>query len=199
MSENPHIILASKSAARKMMLENAGLRFEAIAADIDERGIEANFNHSPANLARELARQKALRLAESYPDALVIGSDSLVECEGEVLHKAENTDAALRKLMALSGKTHHLISAVSVAKGRMILWDHVQQASLTMRKFDENFTRHYLETIGKDAALNSVGSYQLEAQGAWLFEKIEGDYFTILGMPLIPLLAYLQDYHGVKL
>lgn len=198
---SPHssIILASKSKSRQAMLAHAGLSVRAVPADIDERAIESKLDHDPQNLARELARQKALAVASEHTDALVIGSDSLVELDGEVLHKAANREEALTKLMKLSGKTHHLISSVAVVKGRIVLWDHTQSAALTMRSFDEDFARRYLDVIGEEAATSCVGSYQLEAHGPWLFEKIEGDYFTILGMPLIALLGYLQDYHEVSL
>ena len=199
MTQAPSLILASKSQSRQMMLRNAGLDVRAVPANIDERGIEASLNKSPADLARELARQKALAVAAEYPDALVIGSDSLVELDGEVLHKAENNEQALIKLLKMSGKTHHLISSVAVVKGRLVLWDHTDSAALRMRNFDGQFVKRYLDAIGEQAATSCVGSYQLEAHGPWLFEKIEGDYFTILGMPLIPLLGYLQDYHEVSL
>ena len=100
--------------------------------------------------------------------------------------------------MTLSGKTHSLISGVAAARGKMVMWDSVQEAKLTMRKFDKDFANAYLDKIG-DAAFDCVGAYQLEALGPWLFEKIEGDYFTILGMPLVKLLSYLQDYHELEL
>ena len=192
------IILASKSASRQQMLNNIGLKFKAIPADIDERSIEEKLESNPQKITKELARQKALAVAAQEKNALVIGSDSIVELDGKVLHKAANKEEALEKLLALSGKTHSLISSVAVVQGRMVLWDTVETAKLTMRKFDENFARTYLNQIG-DAATNCVGAYQLEALGPWLFEKIEGDYFTILGMPLVKLLSYLQDYHELEL
>lgn len=192
------LILASQSASRQEMLKNAGLKFEVIPANLDERAIEEKFSGDPQRVTRELARQKAIAIADQNIDALVIGSDSTVDFRGQCLSKANNKQEALEKLMMLSGRTHHLISSVSVAKGRTIMWDATEVATLTMRKFDEAFARDYLEKIG-DAATSCVGAYQLEALGPWLFEKIEGDYFTILGLPLVKLLSYLQDYHGLKL
>lgn len=192
------LILASQSASRQEMLKNAGLKFEVIPANLDERAIEEKFSGDPQRVTRELARQKAIAIADQNIDALVIGSDSTVDFRGQCLSKANNKQEALEKLMMLSGRTHHLISSVSVAKGRTIMWDATEVATLTMRKFDESFARDYLEKIG-DAATSCVGAYQLEALGPWLFEKIEGDYFTILGLPLVKLLSYLQDYHGLKL
>ena len=195
---NQQIILASKSASRRAMLDNIGLSYTAMPADIDERAIESNFSGDPSALALELASQKALFVSKSNPDTLVIGSDSLVEFEGQVLNKAETDKEALEKILMLAGNTHYLISSVAVVKDGILLWSHTQSASLTMRAFNEDFAQNYIEKIG-DAAMSCVGAYQLESLGPWLFDKIDGDYFTILGMPLINLLSYLQTAHGVKL
>lgn len=198
MKDAPELILASKSASRRAMLDGVDLQYRAIPADIDERAIGDKFAESPKKMATELARKKALFVAKNNPDALVIGSDSLVALEGKVFNKADSPQEAVEKILTLSGKTHHLISAVAVATGGVILWDACDSAAMTMRKFDEHFARDYVAKIG-NAATDCVGAYQLEALGPWLFEKIDGDYFTILGMPLVQLLGYLQDYHGVKL
>ena len=198
MSRAPDLILASKSASRRSMLDGVALQYRAIPADLDERAIGDKYADNPKKMATELARQKALAVARNNPDALVIGSDSLVALDGKIFNKAENPKQAVQKILTLSGKTHHLISAVAVAKGGVILWDSCDSAAMTMRNFDEDFARDYVAKIG-NAATDCVGAYQLEALGPWLFEKIEGDYFTILGMPLVQLLGYLQDYHGVKL
>ncbi len=198
MSAHAPLILASKSASRQSMMKNAGLNFTAIPADIDERALDEKYAGAPQKLARELARQKALHVAKDHAGALVIGSDSLVALDDEIFNKADTKATAVEKLMALRGRTHNLISAVAVAQGGVILWDKIDSAALTMRDFDEGFARDYIEKIG-NAAIECVGAYQLEALGPWLFEKIEGDYFTILGMPLLPLLNYLQDYHEVGL
>ncbi|MFN3700796.1 MAG: Maf family protein [Alphaproteobacteria bacterium] len=200
------VILASKSAARRQMLEQVGLVFDSIPAQIDERAIEARFENSapaatanlsaPEALSQELARQKALFVAKDNPQALVIGSDSVVALGDEILHKAQNMDEAFAKLQRLSGQTHRLISSVAVARGQVVLWSKIETASLTMRQFDAAFLQRYLRRVGPKAALSCVGAYKLEAEGAWLFSEIKGDYHTILGMPLIPLLNYLQDYHA---
>lgn len=195
---NNNIILASKSASRNAMMKNAGIKFKAVPADIDERAIEEKLDNDPHKITRELSRQKALAVAANHKEALVVGSDSVVALDNQILHKAVNKDEALDKLMTLSGKTHSLISGVAVARGKMVMWDSVQEAKLTMRKFDKDFANAYLDKIG-DAAFSCVGAYQLEALGPWLFDKIEGDYFTILGMPLVKLLSYLQDYHELEL
>jgi septum formation protein len=199
------VILASKSAARRQMLEQVGLVFDSIPAQIDERAIEARFENSapaaaslsaPEALSQELARQKALFVAKNSPQALVIGSDSVVALGDEILHKAQNMNEAFAKLQRLSGQTHQLISSVAVARGQVVLWDKTEIASLTMRKLDTASLKLYLERVGPQTALGCVGAYKLEAEGAWLFNEIKGDYHTILGMPLIPLLNYLQDYHA---
>lgn len=195
---NPNLILASKSAARRAMFDNVGLIYTAIPANIDERAVESRQDKSPQRLAKELARQKALNIASDHHNALVIGSDSVVALDDAIMHKANSRQEALDKLMSLSGQTHSLISAVAVAKGNVILWDAVDEARLTMRQFDKDFANTYLDKIG-DAAFSCVGAYQLEALGPWLFEKIEGDYFTILGLPLVKLLSYLQEYHELEL
>ena len=198
MSPAPDLILASKSASRRAMLDSVALQYRAIPADLDERAIGDQYANNPKKMATELARQKALAVAAQNPDALVIGSDSLVALDGKIFNKADTPQEAVQKILTLSGKTHHLISAVAVVKGGVILWDSCDHAAMTMRNFDEDFARDYVAKIG-NAATDCVGAYQLEALGPWLFEKIEGDYFTILGMPLVQLLGYLQDYQGVKL
>ncbi|MAE51557.1 MAG: septum formation protein Maf [Micavibrio sp.] len=198
MSAPEQLILASKSASRRAMLDGVALDYQAMPADLDERAIAQKYTGNPRKMAIELARQKALAVAGNNPDALVIGSDSLVELDGKVYNKADTPEEAVNKILSLSGKTHHLISAVAVARGGIILWDYCDSAAMTMRTFDRDFAQNYIQKIGA-AAMDCVGAYQLEALGPWLFEKIEGDYFTILGMPLVQLLGYLQDYHGVKL
>lgn len=198
MTVPPKLILASKSASRRAMLDGVGLKYRAIPADLDERAIGDKFASDPKKMAIELARQKALAVAKDHPDALVIGSDSLVAMDGKIFNKAGSPQEAVQKLLSLSGKTHYLISAVAVATGGVILWDSCDNAAMTMRNFDQTFARNYVAKIG-DAAMDCVGAYQLEALGPWLFENIEGDYFTILGMPLVQLLGYLQDYHEVTL
>ena len=198
MDAHKKLILASKSASRRAMLDGIALDYQAMPADLDERAIAKKHTGNPRKMAIELARQKALAVAGNNPDSLVIGSDSLVELDGQVYNKADSPEDAVNKILSLSGKTHHLISAVAVAHGGIILWDCCDSAAMTMRTFDRDFAQNYIQKIGA-AAMDCVGAYQLEALGPWLFEKIEGDYFTILGMPLVQLLGYLQDYHGVKL
>ena len=192
------IILASKSAARKALLMNAGLQFEAIPAEIDEEKIIADLTAKGmevTDIARELSEKKAREIAKNHPDALVIGSDQILVLNGEIFSKAKDEEEAKIQLRKLRGKTHRLISAVSIAKAQTTLWQYDDTASLTMFQFDEDFLDNYTRNAGK-ALTRAVGGYEIEGPGAWLFSEVRGDYFTVLGLPLLPLLAYLHDYHG---
>lgn len=189
------IILASGSPFRKSLLENAGIEFEAIPAAIDERAVEAPLEGSgatPEDVALVLAEAKALDVSERRPDALVIGSDQTLSLGDKVFHKPADMEAARRHLLALSGKTHQLNSAVVLVRNGETLWRHVGVALMTMRPLDPAFIGRHLSRVGAKA-LMSVGAYQIEGEGIQLFEKIDGDYFTIVGLPLLPLLAALRD------
>lgn len=191
------LILASKSISRANMLHATGVEFEAQPADIDETAVQ-NADATPQEIAETLAAQKALSVSVKNAGTLVIGSDQVLECAGKLLNKAANENEARQKLQTLRGKTHHLVSSVCVAKDNQVLWQTTQSATLTMHDFDDAFLQSYIEKAG-EALTRSVGAYELEALGAHLFEKIEGDFFTILGMPLLPLLEYLHTQHGLKL
>jgi septum formation protein len=188
------IILASRSPFRAALLKNAGIAFTAQSADIDERAVEAPLYDSgatPEDVAQILAEAKALDVSERNPSALVIGSDQTLSLGDEIMHKADDVEAARRQLLKLSGKTHHLNSAVVLAKDGKTLWRHVSVARMTLRDLDPGFIGRYLSRVGT-IALQSVGAYQVEGEGIQLFEKIDGDYFTIVGLPLLPLLAELR-------
>lgn len=188
------IILASGSPFRKKILENAGVDFEAIPASIDERAVEAPLEGSgatPEDIALVLAEAKALDVSERNPGALVIGSDQTLSLDDTVFHKPADMEGARRHLLKLSGKAHHLNSAVVLVRDGETLWRHVGVARLTMRHLDPAFIGRHLSHVG-DKALSSVGAYQIEGQGIQLFEQVDGDYFTIVGLPLIPLLAALR-------
>jgi septum formation protein len=146
---------------------------------------------TPEDVAQILAEAKALDVSERNPSALVIGSDQTLSLGDEILHKAEDMEAARRQLLKLSGKTHHLNSAVVLAKDGQTLWRHVSVARMTLRDLDPGFIGKYLSRAGT-IALQSVGVYQFEGEGVQLFEKVDGDYFTIVGLPLLPLLAELR-------
>ncbi len=195
------IILASKSQGRRQILEGAGLSFKSIPATIDERSIEQKLQHNESqnsDIALALAKEKALSVSVQHNESLIIGSDQILECEGKVLHKATSADEALQKLHYLSGKTHSLISSVCLAKGGEILWSATDIASLTMHNLEEEMLHDYMEKA-TDALTQCVGAYALERHGSWLFSKIEGNYFTILGLPLLPLLSELRTNHGVRI
>lgn len=188
------IILASGSPFRKKLLENAGIDVEAIQASIDERAVEAPLEGTgatPEDVALVLAEAKALDVSDKNPGTLVIGSDQTLSLGGAIFHKPADMEAARRHLLKLSGKTHHLNSAVVLVRDGETLWRHVGIARLTMRHLDPAFIGRHLSHVG-EKALSSVGAYQVEGEGIQLFEKIDGDYFTIVGLPLIPLLAALR-------
>ncbi|MER8440031.1 Maf-like protein [Mesorhizobium sp. M1312] len=193
------IILASGSPFRKALLVNAGVAVEAVPAEVDERALEAPLQGSgisPEDVALVLAEAKATEVSERKPGALVLGCDQTLSRGDEVFHKPADMEAARRHLLALSGKTHQLNSAVVLARNSAVLWRYVGIASLTMRKLDPAFIGRHLARVGAKA-LSSVGAYQIEGEGIQLFERIEGDYFTIVGLPLLPVLAKLRDLGAI--
>ncbi len=186
------LILASQSSARKMLLANAGLEFEAVTADIDERGIQAASRLSnPREIALLLAREKARAVSASHPGSYVIGADQTLALGMRLFNKPADPAQALAQLRDLAGKSHELNSAVAVARDGKIVFEDVSVARMTMRETTEAELSAYLAAAG-DAVTTSVGAYQLEGLGIHLFERIEGDHFTILGLPLLPLLAFLR-------
>ncbi|RWP11468.1 MAG: Maf-like protein [Mesorhizobium sp.] len=193
------IILASGSPFRKALLVHAGVPVEAVPAEVDERALEAPLQGSgisPEDVALVLAEAKATEVSERKPGALVLGCDQTLSLGDEVFHKPADMEAARRHLLALSGKTHQLNSAVVLARNGAVLWRHVGVASLTMRKLDPAFIGRHLARVGAKA-LSSVGAYQIEGEGIQLFERVEGDYFTIVGLPLLPVLAKLRELGAI--
>ncbi|MCQ1852146.1 Maf-like protein [Neorhizobium galegae] len=192
------LVLASSSPFRRMLLENAGLAFESRAADIDERKIEAGLEGaSPDQVALTLAKAKAVDVSRHFPGALVIGSDQTMSLGGRVYHKPKTLAEAKENLLSLSGKTHRLNSAIAFARDSQIVWEHVAHADLTVRGLSETFVDRYLSRVG-EKVYGSVGAYQLEGEGIQLFSKIEGDYFTILGLPMLPLLEKLRELGAIN-
>jgi septum formation protein len=186
------LVLASGSAARRSLLAAAGLPFEALAADVDERAVEASLpGAAPEELALALARAKAAAVGARRPQALVIGADQVLSCDGALFHKPASREEAARTLCALAGRTHRLTSAFALARGGAIVAAHSQAADMTMRALDEAALALYLDAAGP-AVLGSVGVYQWEGLGAHLFERVAGDHSTILGLPMLKLLAALR-------
>lgn len=189
------LVLASKSAARRALLEAAGLPVEIRAVSVDERGLEAQAvaaSASPQDVAQRLAMAKALAGSASLSGRLVIGADQTLALGTEAFHKAPDMTSARQQLQRLAGHTHALHSAVAAALDGSILFTAVASAHLTMRPLDETQLDAYLAAAG-EAVLASVGGYQLEGLGIHLFERIEGEHSVILGLPLLPLLAFLRE------
>jgi septum formation protein len=190
------IILASTSRARREMLAAAGIAFTVEAADVDEPTIRKSLlavksAATPPQIADALARAKAEDVSQRHKGSYVIGSDQVLALGTELLTKAKDEAAARATLKTLRGKTHELHSAVALAVDGRVLWTHIGTARLKMRDFSDAFLEEYLTRAG-DRIGQSVGAYELEGLGVQLFDKIEGDYFTILGLPLLPLLAELR-------
>jgi septum formation protein len=193
---NNPLILASQSRARQMLLGNAGIDFEAVPADIDERAVQKNSGlTSPGEIAALLARQKALFVSSKNPGRYVIGADQTLALGERLFSKPSGRAQAAEQLRLLAGNSHELHSAVAVINDGKIVFSNVSTARMTMRPLSENEIDVYLDAAG-EAVTTSVGAYQLEGLGVHLFERIEGDHFTILGLPLLPLLGFL---HGERL
>jgi septum formation protein len=191
------IVLASGSRARREMLAAAGVHFTVQAADVDEPAIrtrmrQADANVDPKRIAAVLAAAKAEDVSGKIGGSLIIGADQVLALGGELLSKAPSVEAARETLRKLRGRTHELHSAVAFAENGKITWEHVATARLTMRDFSDAFLNDYLLRAG-DQVRQSVGAYELEGLGVQLFDKIEGDYFTVLGLPLMPVLAELRE------
>jgi len=193
--------LASKSKARGDILRSVQLEFETLPANIDEDAVKIALikerdQINPADLAELLGQTKALDVSEKNIPAYVIGADQTMSCDGVMFNKAKTMEEAKENYYFLRGKTHTLHSAVCVAHEGKIIWSHVDEAHLTMTHFSNDFLGTYLALMGDDV-LTTVGGYQLENLGALLFDKIDGDYHTILGLPLLPLLEFLRSEKGV--
>jgi len=187
------LILASQSHARQALLTNAGISFEAVTAEIDERGVQqASGLAAPGEIASLLAREKALSVSARQPGKFVIGADQTLALGERLFSKPAGRAQAAAQLRALAGRSHELHSAVAVVRDGKILFEAVAIAGMTMRRLGDAEIDVYLDEAG-DAVTSSVGAYQLEGLGVHLFERIEGDHFTILGLPLLPLLAFLRS------
>jgi septum formation protein len=187
------LILASQSRARKMLLENAGLAFEAIPADIDERAAQLGSGFSgPGEIAALLARAKALFVSARNHGHYIIGADHTLALGNRLFSKPNGRVEATAQLRALAGQTHALYSAVAVVRDGAVMFETTSVARMSMRPLSGDAIRNYLDQVG-ETVTTTVGAYQLEGLGVHLFERIEGDHFTILGLPLLPLLGYLRS------
>jgi septum formation protein len=190
----PSVILASASAGRAALLRAARVDFETIPAAVDEAAVKAGMlaeGAAPRDIADALAELKARRVAGRMPERLVLGADQVLVCEGRLHDKPGDLAAAREQLVALRGRRHELLSAAVVFEAARPVWRHVGRAQLTMRPFSDAFLDAYLVREG-DAVLGTVGSYRLEDGGAGLFSRAEGDIFTVMGLPLLELLAFLR-------
>jgi septum formation protein len=186
------LILASQSRARQMLLANAGIPYDAVPADIDERAVQNDSGlSSPSEIAALLAREKALFVSSQNPGRYVVGADQTLALGTRLFSKPAGRAQAAAQLRLLAGGRHELHSAIAVAVGGQVVFSDVSVAGMTMRRLEEGEIESYLDQAG-EAVTTSVGAYQLEGLGVHLFERVEGDHFTVLGLPLIPLLAFLR-------
>jgi septum formation protein len=186
-------ILASGSTSRAQILRAAGVRFAAVPANIDEDSVKTEMHGETGQaVAETLAQRKALHVSTIHPQALVLGADQVLVLGDTLMSKADNVEAAAEQLRKLRGRQHQLVGALALAKNGTVIWRHTETSTLWMRDFSDVFLKDYLDFEG-GAVLSSVGCYRFEGLGAQLFERVEGDYFSILGLSLLPLLAALRD------
>ncbi len=187
-------VLASGSASRRTLLSNAGVDFEVDPADVDEGALKARFEGTPADLALHLAEAKALAVS-TRREGLILGADQVLEFDGQAYDKAHDDTEASERLKMLRGGAHYLRGGVVLSRGDKIVWRHQSSAKLTMRSWSDDFHSRYMAEAGT-MLTKSVGAYAFEGLGAHLFERVEGDFFSILGLPLLPVLEALRE-HGV--
>jgi septum formation protein len=186
------LILASKSHGRANILKSAGIPFDVEVAAVDERAIERNFNGAPAELAEALALAKARSVAADHPGRLVLGADQVLALGEEVFHKAKSVAAAIDQFRRLSGRDHQLHSALALVKAGDVLFCNVSTVTVRMAPLTENALAAYAKAVG-DRMLDTVGGYEIEGLGASLIERIDGDMFSVVGLPLLPFLAYCRS------
>jgi septum formation protein len=196
-SSHRDVVLASGSQSRRRLLTAAGLTFHIVSPEVDEAAIHqalynGNAETDPSDVAELLARAKAEEVSARVPAALVLGADQVLSLDGRILDKPTDRDALRDRLLALRGKTHQVHSAVALAEGGQVIWSHIETAHLTMRAFSPEFLGRYLAAAGPQVC-QSVGPYELDGFGIQLFDRIEGDYFAILELPVLPLFERLRE------
>ena len=200
MDASTNLVLASSSTVRARLLREAGLAFQTHPARIDEDAVKQSMlgeGAKPRDIADALAELKAMRISPRYPNGMVIGADQILVCEGCLFSKPLDRAEAQRHLEMLSGKRHDLVTAAVIARGGSVIWRRVDIVKLTMRELSPTFISDYLDRTGEDA-LESVGCYRLEGLGVQLFQKIDGDFFTILGLPLLAILDFLRLHKVIE-
>ena len=200
VNECKNLVLASASQSRALLLANVGLEVNIIPAHLDEAALKhryVNSNKSISDVARLIAQKKAEKISKLHPNSFIIGADQMLDCRGRWFNKPNNIEQAEATLRYLRGRSHELITSICVIRKGITLWNHTELACLTMRKFSDDFLSNYLAVVSTET-LNSVGAYQIEGLGAQLFENIDGNYFTILGLPLLPLLTFLRQHEVVS-
>lgn len=200
LNQSARLILASASRTRADLLRGAGLDIEIDPANVDEDAVKESLRAEGADagrVAEALSDLKALKISHRHPGALVIGADQTLDCNGVWFDKPPDLDHLRGHLTALSGNTHVLRAGVSVMRDGERLWGMVDPATLAMRALSDDFIDRYVAAVGEDA-LGSVGGYRLEGLGAQLFNRVEGDYFTVLGLPLLPLLGFLRQHGAIQ-
>ena len=192
------LILASGSQIRKTTLASAGVEFEVRPSRVDEDAIKQAQGHlDPADIACLLAAEKACEVSKTFPDHLVLGADQTMELDGQLLDKLPQRDLARQRLISMRGKMHYLHSGLVLAKNGKPLWELAESSKLYVRDFSDEFLDYYLESAG-DELTASVGAYAYEALGAQLFDRVEGDFYSITGLPLLPLMAALRDFGVIR-
>jgi septum formation protein len=196
----PSLVLASSSQSRAAVLKGAGIAFVQHSPNVDEDAVKTAMRAASADVAQcaeRLAEMKALDVSAHYPDAYVMGCDQMLECSGQWFDKPKDMAGARAQLQTLRGRHHRLFNGMAIAHNKSVIWRHSDRAELEMRAFSDAFLDQYLATVG-ERVLFSVGSYQLEGPGAQLFCSIHGDFFSILGLPLLPLLAVLREHSLIQ-
>lgn len=199
LQEKLPIILASQSESRASMLRNAGVAFSIQPSNIDEDVIKTRVHGeggTAEKAAQELAIAKAMKISPDFSDSFVVGADQIMVCEGRWFDKAKDIEEAKQQLNFLRGKTHELVTAVCVIKNGIVVWQALSLPKMTMRGYSDAFIDEYTDKLG-DKILKSVGCYQLEGVGVQLFSKIEGDMFTIMGLPMVELLNFLREANTI--